>query len=80
MVILNVFSKIHTVHKIVVVVVFEGMSMNDDDAIDSIVKMSTHDDLMIFTNKGKVYRIKGYNVPASGRTSKGIPNREPYST
>ena len=50
-----------------------GMSMNDDDAIDSIVKMSTHDDLMIFTNKGKVYRIKGYNVPASGRTSKGIP-------
>ena len=49
------------------------MSMNDDDAIDSIVKMSTHDDLMIFTNKGKVYRIKGYNVPASGRTSKGIP-------
>ena len=47
--------------------------MNDDDAIDSIIKMSTHDDLMIFTNKGKVYRIKGYHVPASSRTAKGIP-------
>ena len=51
----------------------KGMSINDDDTIDSIVKMSTHDDLMIFTNKGKVFRIKGYSVPASGRTSKGIP-------
>ncbi len=51
----------------------KGMAMNDDDAIDSIVKMSTHDDLMIFTNKGKVYRIRGYQVPASSRTSKGIP-------
>ena len=51
----------------------KGMSMNDDDAIDSIIKMSTHDDLMIFTNKGKVYRIKGYHVPASSRTAKGIP-------
>lgn len=51
----------------------KGMTMNDDDAIDSIIKMSTHDDLMIFTNKGKVYRIRGFMVPASNRTSKGIP-------
>ncbi|NLC54870.1 MAG: DNA gyrase subunit A [Erysipelothrix sp.] len=51
----------------------KGMGMHDDDAVDSIIKMSTHDDLMIFTNKGKVYRIKGYRVPASSRTSKGIP-------
>lgn len=51
----------------------KGMAINEDDAIDSIVKMSTHDDLMIFTNKGKVYRIKGYVIPASSRTAKGIP-------
>ncbi len=51
----------------------KGMAINEDDAIDSIVKMSTHDDLMIFTNKGKVYRIKGYVIPSSSRKSKGIP-------
>lgn len=51
----------------------KGMTMNDDDAIDSIIKMSTHDDLMIFTNLGKVYRIRGYQVPASSRQSKGLP-------
>ncbi|NLC06212.1 MAG: DNA gyrase subunit A, partial [Erysipelothrix sp.] len=51
----------------------KGMGMHDDDVVDSIIKMSTHDYLMIFTNKGKVYRIKGYRVPSSGRTAKGIP-------
>ena len=51
----------------------KGMGMHEDDAVDSIIKMSTHDYLMIFTNKGKVYRIKGYRVPAASRTSKGLP-------
>ncbi len=51
----------------------KGMGMHDDDVVDSIIKMSTHDYLMIFTNKGKVYRIKGYRVPSSNRTSKGLP-------
>ncbi len=51
----------------------KGMGMHEDDVVDSIIKMSTHDYLMIFTNKGKVYRLKGFRVPASSRTSKGIP-------
>lgn len=51
----------------------KGMGIHEDDIVDSIIKMSTHDFLMIFTDKGKVYRIKGYQVPASGRTAKGIP-------
>ncbi len=51
----------------------KGMGMHDDDVVDAIIKMSTHDYLMIFTNKGKVYRIKGYRVPSSSRTSKGLP-------
>ncbi len=51
----------------------KGMALNIDDVVDQIVYCSTHDDLMIFTNLGKVYRIKGYRVPAASRTSKGIP-------
>ena len=51
----------------------KGMSTNDDDIVDSLINMSTHDDLLFFTNFGKVYRIKGYNVPEFGRTSKGLP-------
>ena len=41
--------------------------------ISSLIHMSTHDDLLIFTNKGKVYRLKGYNIPEFGRTAKGLP-------
>ena len=51
----------------------KGMTMNEDDVIYQFINMNTHDYLMIFTNFGKVYRIKGYKVPASSRTSKGLP-------
>ena len=49
------------------------MTINEDDVIYQFINMVSHDYLMIFTNFGKVYRIKGYQVPSSGRTSKGIP-------
>ena len=52
----------------------KGMSTTQDDVISSLIHMSTHDDLLIFTNKGKVYRLKGYNIPEFGRTAKGLPN------
>lgn len=51
----------------------KGMSTTQDDVISSLIHMSTHDDLLIFTNKGKVYRLKGYNIPEFGRTAKGLP-------
>lgn len=51
----------------------KGMSTNDNDVVDQMLNMSTHDDLLFFTNFGKVYRIKGYNVPEYGRQAKGIP-------
>ena len=51
----------------------KGMSLNEDDVIDLNITMSTHDNLMLFTNYGKVYRIKGYQVPEASRNSKGIP-------
>lgn len=51
----------------------KGMSTNEDDIVDSLIHMSTHDDLLFFTNFGRVYRIKGYNVPEYGRTAKGLP-------
>ena len=51
----------------------KGMSMNEDDIIDQFLTMSTHDNLLIFTSTGRVYRTKGYRVPNSGRTSKGLP-------
>ena len=51
----------------------KGMSTNEDDIVDSLINMSTHDDLLFFTNLGRVYRIKGYNVPEFGRTAKGLP-------
>ena len=51
----------------------KGMTINEDDVIYQFINMVSHDYLMIFTNFGKVYRIKGYQVPSSGRTSKGIP-------
>jgi len=51
----------------------KGMSMNEDDIIDILITMSTHDHLLLFTNKGRVYRMKGYKIPSGSRTSKGIP-------
>lgn len=50
-----------------------GMSTHEDDNVESLLTMSTHDHLLIFTNLGKVYQLKGYQVPAGSRTSKGIP-------
>ena len=51
----------------------KGMSLNEDDIVDKSITMSTHDHLLLFTNKGKVYRIKGYQVPEASRNAKGIP-------
>ena len=51
----------------------KGMELNKDDVIDQFVSMSTHDNLLVFTDTGRVFRIKGYNVPEFSRTSKGIP-------
>lgn len=51
----------------------KGMELNHDDVIDQFINMSTHDYLLVFTNTGRVFRIKGYNIPEFSRTSKGIP-------
>jgi len=51
----------------------KGMSTNEEDFVDKLLSLSTHDHLMFFTNKGKVYRMKGYEIPEYGRTSKGLP-------
>ena len=51
----------------------KGMAVNDDDVVEFLLTMSTHDYLMLFTNFGKVYRMKGYQVPNASRTAKGIP-------
>ncbi len=51
----------------------QGMNVNDKDFVDQMVATSTHDTLLFFTNKGKVYRMKGYEVPEYGRQAKGIP-------
>ncbi len=51
----------------------KGMELNADDAIDQFINMSTHDNLLIFTDTGRVFRVKGYNIPQFSRTSKGLP-------
>ncbi|TGD19155.1 DNA gyrase subunit A [Levilactobacillus suantsaiihabitans] len=51
----------------------QGMGVHDDDFIEHLVATSTHDMLLFFTNTGKVYRMKGYEIPEYGRTAKGIP-------
>lgn len=51
----------------------KGMSVNEEDIVDSFITMSTHDHLLMFSSKGKVYRVKGYQIPSASRTSKGIP-------
>ena len=49
------------------------MGTNEDDFVDHLLTTSTHDTLLFFTNKGKVYRSKGYEIPEYGRTAKGLP-------
>lgn len=51
----------------------KGMSVNQDDVVDQFLTMNSHDYLALFTNKGRVYRIKGYRVPQASRIGKGIP-------
>ncbi|MFT8669567.1 MAG: DNA gyrase subunit A [Liquorilactobacillus hordei] len=51
----------------------QGMGVHDDDFIEHLVNTSTHDELLFFTNMGKVYQMKGYEIPEYGRTAKGIP-------
>ncbi|MDR0913218.1 MAG: DNA gyrase subunit A [Methanobrevibacter sp.] len=51
----------------------KGMGTHDDDFVENMIDMTTHDYLMFFTNKGKVYRLKGYEVPLYSRISKGLP-------
>lgn len=51
----------------------QGMGTNEDDFVEHLVSTSTHDTVLFFTNKGKVYRAKGYEVPEFSRTAKGIP-------
>ena len=51
----------------------KGMNTNEEDFVEQIINTSTHDYILFFTNKGKVYRIKGYEIPEFSRQSKGIP-------
>lgn len=50
-----------------------GINLNEDDVIDSIIFMQTHDYLLFFTTLGRVYKMKGYRIPNYGRNSKGLP-------
>jgi DNA gyrase subunit A len=51
----------------------QGMGTNEDDFVEHLITTSTHDTILFFTNKGKVYRSKGYEIPEFSRTAKGIP-------
>ena len=51
----------------------QGTGVKDDDFVKELVSTSTHDGLLFFTNKGRVYRLKGYEIPEYGRTAKGLP-------
>lgn len=51
----------------------QGMGTNEDDFVEHLITTSTHDTILFFTNKGKVYRAKGYEIPEYSRTAKGIP-------
>ncbi|HEL1656325.1 TPA: DNA gyrase subunit A [Streptococcus suis] len=51
----------------------QGTGVKDDDFVRKLVSTSTHDRLLFFTNKGRVYRLKGYEIPEYGRTAKGLP-------
>ena len=51
----------------------QGMGTNENDFVEHLVSTSTHDTILFFTNKGKVYRARGYEVPEFSRTAKGLP-------
>ena len=51
----------------------KGITTNDEDFVEHLINLSTHDFVLFFTNKGKVYRLKGYEIPEFNRQSKGIP-------
>ncbi len=51
----------------------QGMGTHDDDFVEHLITTSTHDTILFFTNKGKVYRTKGYEIPEFSRTAKGLP-------
>ena len=51
----------------------KGMTTNEEDFVERILSMSTHDYLLFFSNRGRVYRMKGYEVPEFSRQSKGLP-------
>lgn len=51
----------------------KGMSTNDEDFVEHMINLSTHDFILFFTDKGKVYRLKGYEIPEYSRQSKGLP-------
>ncbi len=51
----------------------KGMTTNDEDFVEHMLNIETHDDVLFFTNKGKVYRVKGYEIPEYSRQSKGLP-------
>lgn len=51
----------------------KGMTTNDEDFVENIISLNSHDYVLFFTNKGKVYRIKGYEIPLFSRQSKGLP-------
>ncbi len=51
----------------------KGMTTNEEDFVENILSMTTHDYILFFSNKGKVYRMKGYEVPVFARQSKGLP-------
>lgn len=51
----------------------KGITTNEEDFVDKLISLTTHDYLLFFTNKGKVYRIKGYEIPEYSRQSKGLP-------
>lgn len=51
----------------------KGMSTNEEDFVERMLVLTTHDYLMFFTNKGKVYRMKGYEIPEFSRHAKGLP-------
>lgn len=51
----------------------KGMSTNEEDFAQHLISMTTHDYILFFTNRGKVYRLKGYEIPLYNRQSKGLP-------
>lgn len=51
----------------------QGMGTNEDDFVEHLMNTSTHDTILFFTSKGKVFRAKGYEIPEFGRTAKGLP-------